>query len=83
MENVTMYDEPIFKRTLDLEKGDIIKTEYGDFDNIVKIIVTSVDKVDSGSIKITGVYLMNNDHFEGYSLKNETEEVVGKYFEKI
>lgn len=81
--NVIMYDEPIFKKTLDLEEGDIIKTEYGDFDNIVKIIVTGVDKVDSSSIKITGVYLMNNDPFEGYSLREGREEVIGKYIGEI
>ena len=52
-----MYDEPIFKRTLDLEKGDIIKTEYGDFDNIVKIIVTSVDKVVAVRLKLQ-VYIL-------------------------
>ena len=81
--NVIIYDEPIFKKTLDLEKGEIIKTEYGDFDNIVKIIVTNVNKVESGSIKVTGVYLMNNDPFEGYCLRNETEEVIGKYIGEI
>ena len=67
-----MYDKPIIKKMKDIEYGDIIEVEYGDFDNFVDVVVTDIEKIDDGSIKTTGVYLLNYEPFEGYSLMPES-----------
>lgn len=77
--NVIMYDKPIIKKMKDIEYGDIIEVEYGDFDNFVDVIVTNVEKTETGSIKTTGVFLLNNEPFEGYSLRDDGDKVIGKY----
>lgn len=77
--NVIMYDEPIIKKMKDIEYGDIIEVEYGDFDNFVDVVVTDMEKTDDGSIKTTGVFLLNHEPFEGYSLRDSGDKVIGKY----
>ena len=79
MDNVIMYEKPIIKKMKDIEYGDIIVVEYGDFDNFVDVIVTDIEKIKDGSIKTTGVYLLNHEPFEGYSLRDSGNEVIGKY----
>lgn len=77
--NILMYDEPIIKPHTTIEPGDIIETEYGDYDNWVQIIVEKVEQTDT-AIKTTGVYLSHrNDKFEGYNPgKTATFKVIGK-----
>lgn len=79
MNNVKMYEKPMIKKMKDIEYGDIIEVEYGDFDNFVDVIVTDMEKIDDGSIKTTGVYLLNHEPFEGYSLRDSGDKVIGKY----
>lgn len=74
-----MFDKPIIKKMRDIEYGDIVEVEYGDFDNFVDVIVTNVEKTKTGSIKTTGVFLLNNEPFEGYSLRDDGDKVIGKY----
>lgn len=81
--NVIMYDKPIIKKMKDIEYGDIIETEYGDFDNFVKVVVTNMEKTKDGSIRTTGVFLLNNEPFEGYNLRDEDDKVIGKYLGDI
>ena len=33
----------IFKQQKDLKKGDVIKVEFGDYDNFVNVIVDSIE----------------------------------------
>lgn len=77
--NVIMYDKPIIKKMKDIEYGDIIEVEYGDFDNFVEVVVTDIEKIDDGSIKTTGMSLLNHEPFEGYSLRDSGDKVIGKY----
>ena len=79
MDNVIMYEKPIIKKMKDIEYGDIIVVEYGDFDNFVDVIVTDIEKTNDGSIKTTGVFLPNHEPFEGYSLRDSGDKVIGKY----
>ena len=79
MDNVIMYEKPIIKKMKDIEYGDIIVVEYGDFDNFVDVIVTDIEKTNDGSIKTTGVFLLNHEPFEGYSLRDSGDKVIGKY----
>lgn len=79
MDNVIMYEKPIIKKMKDIKYGDIIETEYGDFDNFVKVVVTHVEKLQDGPIRTTGVFLLNNEPFEGYSLRDDGDKVIGKY----
>ena len=81
--NVIMYDEPIIKKMKDIEYGDIIKVEYGDFDNFVDVVVTDMEKTDDGSIKTTGMFLLNHELFEGYSLRDSGDKVIGKYLADV
>ena len=81
--NVIMYDKPIIKKMKDIEYGDIIETAYGDFDNLVRIVVTGIEKTPSGSIRTVGVFLRNHEPFEGYSLRDSGDEVIGKYIGSI
>ena len=81
--NVIMYDEPIIKKMKDIEYGDIIKVEYGDFDNFVDVVVTDMEKTDDGSIKTTGMFLLNHEPFEGYSLRDSGDKVIGKYLADV
>ena len=77
--NILMYDEPIIKPYTTVEPGDIIETEYGDYDNWVKVIVEKVEQTDT-AIKTTGVYLNHRSgKFEGYNPgKTATFKVIGK-----
>ena len=79
MDNVIMYEKPIIKKMKDIEYGDIIVVEYGDFDNFVDVVVTDMEKTNDGSIKTTGVYLLNHEPFERYSLRDSGDKVIGKY----
>ena len=79
MDNVIMYEKPIIKKMKDIEYGDIIVVEYGDFDNFVDVVVTDMEKTNDGSIKTTGVFLLNHEPFEGYSLRDSGDKVIGKY----
>ena len=79
MDNVIMYEKPIIKKMKDIEYGDIIVVEYGDFDNFVDVVVTDMEKINDGSIKTTGVFLLNHEPFEGYSLRDSGNKVIGKY----
>lgn len=81
--NVIMFDKPIIKKMKDVEYGDIIEVEYGDFDNFVDVIVTNIEKTETDSIKTTGVFLLNNEPFEGYSLRDEGDKVIGKYIGSV
>ena len=81
--NVIMYDKPIIKKMKDIEYGDIIEVEYGDFDNFVDVVVTDMEKTDDGSIKTTGMFLLNQEPFEGYSLRDSGDKVIGKYLGDI
>lgn len=83
MGNVIMYEKSIIKKMKDIEYGDIIETEYGDFDNFVKVVVTNMEKTEDGSIRTTGVFLLNNEPFEGYSLRDDGDKVIGKYLGDI
>ena len=79
MNNVKMYEKPIIKKMKDIEYGDIIEVEYGDFDNFVDVVVTDMEKTNDGSIKTTGVFLLDHEPFEGYSLRDSGDKVIGKY----
>lgn len=81
--NVIMYDEPIIKKMKDIEYGDIIKVEYVDFCNFVDVVVTDMEKLNDGSIKTTGMFLLNHEPFEGYSLRDSGDKVIGKYLGDI
>ncbi len=80
---VILYDRPIIKKLKDIEYGDIIKTEYGDFDNFVEVVVTHVEKLQDGSMRTIGVFLLNHEPFEGYSLRDDRYKVVGRYIGSI
>lgn len=83
MSNVIVYEKPIIKKMKDIEYGDIIETEYGDFDNFVKVVVTNMEKTEDGSIRTTGVFILNNEPFEGYSFRDDGDKVIGKYLGDI
>lgn len=78
-DNIIMYNEPVLKTYTTVQPGDIIETEYGDYDNWVQVIVDKVEKTDT-SIKTTGVYLNNRtEKFEGYNMgRIATFKVIGK-----
>ena len=65
------------------EYGDIIKVEYMDFGNFVDVVVTDMEKLSDGSIKTTGMFLLNHEPFEGYSLRDSGDKVIGKYLGDI
>ena len=50
-DNVIMYEKSIIKKMKDIEYGDIIEVEYGDFDNFVDVIVTDMEKIINDAIK--------------------------------
>ena len=50
-----------------------------DFGNFVDVAVTDMEKLSDGSIKTTGMFLLNHEPFEGYSLRDSGDKVIGKY----
>ena len=64
----------------DLEKGDIISVEYGNYDNWVKVVVDKVedDARVSYGCKLTCHYLDSKQQVVMYGDSNSTVEVLGK-----
>ena len=83
--NVVMLKNPIFKRKEELKKGDIVSTEYGDYNNWVQIVVDYVElpnKNNERFAKLVGHYLKNNESVVGYLTDYERNKVVG-YINKV
>ena len=76
-ENVNIFDKPIYKKDNDLSIGDILETEYGDYDNWVKIVIDKIE-LNNTWTKITGHYLLTNNSFEGYQFVSTKNKVIGK-----
>lgn len=70
---------PIYKKQKDLEKGDIIKVEFGDYDNWVTVVVdeVSVDCNYKGSTKLDCHYLNSDRKEVMYGRNDERVEVIG------
>lgn len=79
---VVFYDEPIIKLESELKKGEIIKTFFGDYDNIVTVCVEKVEKTPDNWNKLTGKYVRDNKVTESvcemYSLPNDKSKVIGE-----
>lgn len=59
------FTEPIIKSHDNVRKGDVIYTEYGDFNNYVTVAVDSVDTTGEW-VKTTGRYVNSGELFEGF-----------------
>lgn len=79
--------DPIEKKWKDIKPGDIIRTPYGDIDNLVTVIVDEIhENKDKNAIQIIGRYLKDGQRFTGYVFaapgidpyETATETVVGQ-----
>ena len=60
------YDKPVEKNYKQVEKGDVLLIEHGDYDNYVRVIFDHIEFVEMGWIKTVGVYLIDNAPYAGY-----------------
>lgn len=59
----------------DIKPGQVFETEYGDFDNFVKIVYESHEIIKNGrEIKTDGHYLNDGSHWTGYTFCPDKEK---------
>jgi hypothetical protein len=66
----------IIKTYNEIQKGDVFRTEYGDYGNYVDIVFESNEITETNWLKTVGHYYNSNREFVGYSPihKNKVEE---------
>lgn len=69
----------ITKKTSELKKGDVIRCEFGDYGNIVTVVVESVKPCTDGFfMQIVGHYASNEKHVEMYGHKDDLNEIISE-----
>lgn len=74
------FEKPVIKNASDIRAGDIIQCEFGDFDNIVKVVFDSCE-ADGKHTKVTCHDIRTGRQFDMYDfspIDKVTFEVVGK-----
>jgi lysine/ornithine N-monooxygenase len=51
MNKIKLFDKPIVKKFYEIQKDDVVRTEYGDYDNWVNMIVQEVKLTDIKPVK--------------------------------
>lgn len=46
-DNIEYFDEPIYKYLSELRQGDVIYTEFGDYDNYIQAIFDNFERMDN------------------------------------
>ena len=64
------------KKQCELSKGDIIRVEFGDYDNWVTVVVDMVETEGKWS-KLICHYLNSNRSVEMYGYPNDMVEIIG------
>lgn len=64
------------KKQCELSKGDVIRVEFGDYDNWVTVVVDKVEDDDNNWSKLTCHYPGTNKPVEMYGWKNDLVEVL-------
>lgn len=82
--NYTLFDKPVTKTIDEMQKGDIFDTQYGDYNNIVRIVFDHTEQKKENNtvwIKTVGTYLKDNAPFEGWDWisknRKKSYEVIG------
>lgn len=67
---VNIYESPVTKPWTNIVKGDVLRFEYGDFDNYVRVVLDHFESdKDDDTIKVVGNYVSNGDLHESYCFK--------------
>lgn len=78
---MTHFDEPIIKKVSDLQKGDVFRCEFGDFDNLITAVCESSYPYDKKANVVSFHYPKGYENvgtLEMVANIDDTVEVIGK-----
>lgn len=78
----TKLDNPIVKRVEEVQKGDVLRCEYGDYDNWIEFVLDKVTKESDYWYCTEGRYLNSGNPHKGYCSKGSAYYVLGHVDEK-
>lgn len=83
-DNIKYFDEPIYKKLTEIQQGDVIYTEFGDYDNYIQAIFDNFEKTKPNISKISFHYSDGRfDEMYGFSNIDTTEyKIIGKEIQK-
>lgn len=55
-DNIKYFDEPIYKKLTEIQQGDVIYTEFGDYGNYIQAIFDDFEKTKPNISKISFHY---------------------------
>lgn len=79
--SIKYFETPIKKHWSDVEKGDVIRMEFGDYDNFVTVIFEELEIMELNWIRTIGRYVSTGEKFEGFGVNYNnmfTYTVIGK-----
>ena len=83
-DNIEYFDEPIYKKLTEIQQGDVIYTELGDYGNYIQAIFDDFEKIKPNISKISFHY--PDGRFEemyGFLNIDTTEyKIIGKEIQK-
>lgn len=79
-DNIEYFDEPIYKKITEIKQGNVIYTEFGDYDNYIQAIFDDFEKIKSNILKISFHYPDGRfDEMYGFLHTDPTEyKIIGK-----
>lgn len=83
-DNIEYFDELIYKKMTEIQQGDVIYTEFGDYGNYIQAIFDDFEKIKSNILKIDFHYPDGKfDEIYGFSYIDLTEyKIIGKEIQK-
>ena len=83
-DNIEYFDEPIYKKLTEIQQGDVIYTEFGDYGNYIQAIFDNFEKTKSNMSKISFYYSDGRfDEMYGFLNIDTTEyKIIGKEIQK-
>lgn len=84
-DNIEYFNEPIYKKMTEISQGDVIYTEFGDYDNYIQAIFDNFEKIKSNISKISFHY-PDGRFDEMYSFLHTADpteyKIIGKEIQK-
>lgn len=82
-DNIEYFDEPIYKKLTEIQQGDVIYTEFGDYGNYIQAIFDNFEKTKPNVSKISFHYPDGKfDEMYGFLDTDPTEYIIGKEIQK-
>lgn len=83
-DNIEYFDEPIYKKLTEIQQGDVIYTEFGDYGNYIQAIFDNFEKTKSNMSKISFHYSDGRfDEMYGILYTDPTKyKIIGKEIQK-